>query len=86
MICKYDVFVSFRGADTCNNFTDHLFVALQRKGIITFKDEKTLKKGEPIAPELSQAIEGSWVLVVIFSKNYATSTWCLKGWQKSPIA
>uniref|UniRef100_A0A7N2L0R4 TIR domain-containing protein n=1 Tax=Quercus lobata TaxID=97700 RepID=A0A7N2L0R4_QUELO len=30
---KYDVFLSFRGEDTRNNFTDHLYVALQRKHI-----------------------------------------------------
>ncbi|RDX92886.1 TMV resistance protein N, partial [Mucuna pruriens] len=78
---KYDVFVSFRG-DTRNNFTDHLFGAFQRRGIVTFRDDKKLKKGEPVAPELLQAIEGSRVLIVIFSKNYASSTWCLRELEK----
>ena len=40
---KYDVFLSFRGEDTRTNFTDHLYVALKRKGIITFRDEEELK-------------------------------------------
>ncbi|CAJ2670906.1 unnamed protein product [Trifolium pratense] len=76
---SYDVFVSFRGADTRCNVTNHLFAAFQRKGIFPpFKDNKNLKKGESIAPELHRAIEGSWNFIVIFSKNYAFSTWCLR--------
>ncbi|XP_061368862.1 disease resistance protein RUN1-like isoform X2 [Gastrolobium bilobum] len=78
MTCKYDVFVSFRGEDTRNNFTDHLFAALHRKNIVAFRDDTKLKKGESIAPELLQAIEGSRIFVVVFSKNYASSTWCLR--------
>ncbi|KAG5032962.1 hypothetical protein JHK82_016525 [Glycine max] len=74
----YDVFVSFRSEDTRNNFTGFLFQALSRKGIDAFKDDKDLKKGESIAPELLQAIEGSCLFVVVFSKNYASSTWCLR--------
>ncbi|XP_061368833.1 disease resistance protein RUN1-like [Gastrolobium bilobum] len=76
-IWKYDVFVSFRG-DTRNNFTDHLFAALCRKGIFTFRDDTNLNKGESIAPELLKAIQGSQILIVVFSKNYASSTWCLQ--------
>ncbi|GAU18045.1 hypothetical protein TSUD_51560 [Trifolium subterraneum] len=75
---KYDVFVSFRGEDTRNNFTDHLFGALHKKGIVTFRDDTKLKKGEHISSELLQAIEGSRIFIVIFSRNYASSTWCLQ--------
>ena len=73
---KYDVFLSFRGEDTRTNFTDHLYVALKRKGIITFRDEEELKKGERIS-ELFKAIEESQFAIIIFSTNYASSTWCL---------
>ncbi|GAU50493.1 hypothetical protein TSUD_26860 [Trifolium subterraneum] len=66
MTWKYDVFVSFRGEDTGNNFTDHLFGALQGKGIVAFRDDTQLKKGEHISSELLQAIEESQVLIVIF--------------------
>jgi hypothetical protein len=75
---KYDVFVSFHGEDTRNNFTDHLFGALHKKGIVAFRDDKNLKKGEHISSKLVQAIEGSHILIVIFSRNYAFSTWCLR--------
>ncbi|XVF77798.1 hypothetical protein PTKIN_Ptkin14bG0075300 [Pterospermum kingtungense] len=57
---KYDVFLSFRGEDTRKNFTDHLYDALRRKGIVTFRDDQNLKAGEEIAPELLKAIQESW--------------------------
>ncbi|XP_020207782.1 TMV resistance protein N isoform X1 [Cajanus cajan] len=82
MIKKYDVFVSFRGKDTRNNFTDHFFAALHRKGILAFRDDTKLNKGQRILSNLMQAIEGSQIFVVVFSKNYASSTWCLRELQK----
>ena len=74
---KHDVFLSFRGEDTCKNFTNHLYVILKQKSIITFRADKNLKRGEPISPELLKAIEESMFAIVILSKNYASSTWCL---------
>ena len=74
---KYDVFLSFRGMDTRNNFTDHLYAALQRTGIFTFRDNEMLERGKSISPELLKAIEESRISIVILSKNYASSTWCL---------
>ncbi|XP_065616012.1 TMV resistance protein N isoform X4 [Quercus suber] len=73
---KYHVFLSFRGEDTRTNFTDHLYVALKQKGIITFRDKEELKKGERIS-ELFKAIEESQFAIIILSRNYASSTWCL---------
>nr|AHG28999.1 NBS-LRR protein [Cicer arietinum] len=74
---KYDVFVSFRG-ETRHNFIDHLFGALRRKNIYAFRDDTNIRKGESIAPELLRAIEASQIFIVVFSKNYASSTWCLR--------
>ncbi|KAL1362167.1 hypothetical protein AAHE18_03G060100 [Arachis hypogaea] len=74
---KYDVFVSFRG-ETRFNFTDHLYAALLRHGILAFRDDTRLQKGGPISAGLQQAIEGSQILIVVFSINYASSTWCLR--------
>ncbi|KAK8464700.1 hypothetical protein PHAVU_010G061333 [Phaseolus vulgaris] len=74
----YDVFVSFRGEDTRNSFTGFLFGHLCTKGINVFKDDEDLKKGESIAPELLQAIQASRLFIVVFSENYASSTWCLR--------
>ncbi|KAH9780916.1 ADP-ribosyl cyclase/cyclic ADP-ribose hydrolase [Citrus sinensis] len=74
--CKYDVFLSFRGEDTRDNFLSHLVVALQEKKIKTFIDEE-LTRGDQISPALVKAIEESMISVIIFSKNYASSKWCL---------
>ena len=74
---KYHVFLSFRGEDTRNNFTDHLYSALNQKGIYTFRDNEKLERGEPISPVLLKAIEDSLFAIVVLSKNYASSTWCL---------
>ncbi|XP_031275390.1 TMV resistance protein N-like [Pistacia vera] len=74
---KYDVFLSFRGKDTRKNFTGHLYSALDQKGIFTFKDNHRLEKGKVILLELFKAIEESRFALVVFSENYAFSTWCL---------
>ena len=74
---KYNVFLSFRGEDTRRSFIDHLYTTLKQKGIFTFRDNEELERGKPIKPELLVAIEESLYAIVIFSKNYASSTWCL---------
>ncbi|PRQ44955.1 putative TIR domain, winged helix-turn-helix DNA-binding domain-containing protein [Rosa chinensis] len=74
---KYDVFLSFRGEDTRNTFTSHLYEALCRNKIHTYKDDEELERGDEISPALLKAISESKLSVIIFSKNYASSTWCL---------
>jgi hypothetical protein len=74
---KYHVFLSFRGEDTRKSFTDHLYAALKQKGIFTFRDDEELERGRPISLGLLKAIEESLFAIIIFSKNYASSTWCL---------
>ncbi|KAJ8900474.1 hypothetical protein K2173_025251 [Erythroxylum novogranatense] len=74
---RYDVFISFRGKDTRRSFTSHLYDALCRKALLTFIDDDELQRGEEIAPSLVQAIQESNVAVVVFSKDHASSTWCL---------
>ncbi|KAK2639892.1 hypothetical protein Ddye_027687 [Dipteronia dyeriana] len=75
---KHEVFLSFRGEDTRYGFTSHLYDALCRKQIETFIDDDKLERGDEISPALLRAIEGSKIAVVIFSKNYASSKWCLR--------
>ena len=74
---KYDVFISFRGEDICNNFMDHLYNALRVEGINTFRDDEKLERGKPISLELLKAIEESRLTIVILSKDYASSPWRL---------
>ncbi|KAM0048364.1 putative TIR domain, P-loop containing nucleoside triphosphate hydrolase [Helianthus debilis subsp. tardiflorus] len=74
---KYDVFLSFSGEDTRRTFIDHLYVALQQQGIHTFKDDEKLQKGKSINEEILESIENSRIYIIVFSKNYASSSWCL---------
>jgi hypothetical protein len=71
------VFLSFRGEDTRKNFTDHLYKALVNAGFRTFRDDDELERGEDINPGLQQAIQQSRCSVIVFSKDYASSRWCL---------
>ncbi|XP_048319698.2 disease resistance protein RPV1-like [Ziziphus jujuba] len=73
---KHDVFLSFRGEDTRNTFASYLYAALSANQILTFMDHE-LKRGDEISPTLSRAIKESKISVIIFSENYASSTWCL---------
>ncbi|XLU54715.1 hypothetical protein S245_049363 [Arachis hypogaea] len=80
--CTYHVFLSFRGEDTRTGFTSHLYAALNSKGITTYKDDQNLRKGHVISKELLKAIEESIFAVIVFSPNYASSSWCLDELQK----
>jgi hypothetical protein len=75
---KYDVFLSFRGEDTRASFTSHLYSSLQNSGIIAFKDDHSLQRGNRISKSLLEAIQESRISVIVFSKNYADSHWCLQ--------
>ena len=72
---KYDVFVSFRGEDTRDNFTSHLYSTLCRQNIQTFIDDQ-LNRGDEISESLVNAIEASAISVIVFSEGYASSIWC----------
>ncbi|KAK9068946.1 hypothetical protein SSX86_013062 [Deinandra increscens subsp. villosa] len=74
---EYDVFLSFRGADTRIGFTNYLHTALKDASLITFYDDQAIQTGESLKPELENAIKASRASVVVLSKNYASSTWCL---------
>ncbi|KAM5574862.1 hypothetical protein ABKV19_014021 [Rosa sericea] len=74
----YDVFLSFRGEDTRNNFTGHLYLTLKEAGINAFIDENEFRRGEDITAESVQAIQGSKISVIVFSRRYADSSWCLE--------
>lgn len=73
---NFEVFLSFRGEDTRLSFTSYLYQALDCNGIKTFVDDK-LRRGENISKELLKINENSMISIVVFSENYAFSTWCL---------
>ncbi|KAL6316818.1 hypothetical protein AAG906_021118 [Vitis piasezkii] len=73
---NFDVFLSFRGEDTHCNFMDHLYENLLGWTIKTFRDDE-LERGEEIKSGILKTIEQSRISIVVFSKNYAHSKWCL---------
>ncbi|KAL3730497.1 hypothetical protein ACJRO7_027499 [Eucalyptus globulus] len=75
---EYPVFLSFRGPDTRCGFTNVLHQDLVYAGIRVFIDNEELRKGERISGNLLQAIDHSKLYIPIFSKNYASSHWCLR--------
>ncbi|KAL3746410.1 hypothetical protein ACJRO7_015379 [Eucalyptus globulus] len=75
---EYDVFMSFRGPDTHANFTNSLCHTLMDKCINVFIDKQGINVGEEIGPEIFQAIDNSKICIPIFSRDYASSSWCLR--------
>lgn len=73
---KHEVFISFRNEDTRKTFTSHLNGALERLDIRTYIDSN-LERGDEISATLVRAIEDAKLSVIVFSRNYAASKWCL---------
>ncbi|KAF8035680.1 hypothetical protein BT93_C1650 [Corymbia citriodora subsp. variegata] len=74
---KYDVFLSFRGSDTRLSFTDCLYWSMKHVGIRVFLDSEELEDGKKIS-EVLKAVDESQIYIPIFSRNFATSSWCLR--------
>ncbi|TKY58987.1 TMV resistance protein N [Spatholobus suberectus] len=75
--CIHDVFLSFRGEDTRRNFVSHLYASLTNAGVNTFLDDEKIERGTQLVTEIWRAIEGSRIFIVVFSKAFAHSSWCL---------
>lgn len=72
----YDVFINFSGEDLRKNFISHLSYALSKAGINTVLDGQQMELEELMKPEKSQ------ISIVVFSKSYTESTWCLDELEK----
>ncbi|KAK4493038.1 hypothetical protein RD792_018145 [Penstemon davidsonii] len=75
--CSYHVLLTFKSNNSTEIFVDKLYIALMESGIHTFRncDKHETRKGFSL--EMIQAVKQSEISVVIFSKEYAYSTWCL---------
>lgn len=72
----FDVFLSFRGEDVRKTFLSHLLKELDRRLVSAFKDNE-IKRSQWLDLALKQAIRNSRIAIVVFSKHYASSSWCL---------
>ncbi|KAH0766858.1 hypothetical protein KY285_002731 [Solanum tuberosum] len=70
-------FRSSRGEDTRKTFTNQLYEALVDVGLRSFMDDNEIERGENIKSELDKAIHQSKGSIIVLSKNYASSSWCL---------
>lgn len=72
----YDVFITFFGDDTRYGFAGNLWKSLSNRGINTFVDDHS--KGDEIASTLLNVINESRIAIIVFSNNYAFSSFCLQ--------
>lgn len=73
---KFDVFPSYHGPDVRAGFLSHLRKQFSLDKIKMFNDQG-IEKSQKIASSLKRAIRESKISIVILSKNYASSSWCL---------
>lgn len=73
---KNHIFPSFHGPDVRKTILGYIVKEFKSKGIHLFID-KNIEKSKSIGPMLIEAIKGSRIALVLLSKNYASSTWCL---------
>ncbi|CAA7053844.1 unnamed protein product [Microthlaspi erraticum] len=73
---SYNVFASFHGEDVRKTLLSHILQQFDLSGISMFDDEG-IERSATIAPSLKKAIKESRISIVILSKNYASSGWCL---------
>ncbi|KAL1225318.1 Disease resistance protein RML1B [Cardamine amara subsp. amara] len=73
---SYNVFASFNGPDVRKTLLSHMREQFTRNGITMFNDQK-IERSATIAPSLAEGIRESRISIVILSKQYASSSWCL---------
>ncbi len=70
---EFDVFISYSTADC--EWAEKLSTALSAKGVKTFLDVKRLTPGSPWETSLTQALQNSQHLLVLWSKDTENSNW-----------
>ncbi|CAF1720562.1 BnaC09g11640D [Brassica napus] len=73
---SYNVFPSFDGPDVRKTLLSHMRDQFKRNGITMFDDQE-IERCLTISPSLTEAIRESRISIVILSKKYASSIWCL---------
>lgn len=73
---KFHVFPSFHGPDARKTLLSHMRQQFDFNGITMFDDQE-IERSAIIFPSLMEAIKDSRISIVILSKRYASSGWCL---------
>jgi len=73
----YDVFINHRGPEVKKTLAADLYHRLCNQDLRVFLDRPELQVGENITPQIESAIGTASVHIVIFSPQYADSSWCL---------
>ncbi|KAL9310560.1 putative TIR domain, P-loop containing nucleoside triphosphate hydrolase [Arabidopsis thaliana] len=73
---RFNVFSSFHGPDVRKTLLSHMRKQFNFNGITMF-DDQGIERSEEIVPSLKKAIKESRISIVILSKKYALSRWCL---------
>ncbi|KAK7313173.1 hypothetical protein VNO77_37654 [Canavalia gladiata] len=78
-----DVFISFCGKDTGGSFASALYTTLTDAGVFVYRhDDSIVRKDEQISVSVLKAIEASRISIIVFSRNYADSRWCMQEMEK----
>lgn len=72
----HDVFLNFKGVDVCQKFYFSFISCFASQGNQHLHRQQS-RKGEEISPKLLKVIERSLISIIVLSKNYSESIWCL---------
>ncbi|KAK7349897.1 hypothetical protein VNO77_07743 [Canavalia gladiata] len=71
----HDVHLSFSPDDACESFVSDLSIALAKVGFCVYRHDEMLKRD---MIESLNSIHESRICIIVFSKMYAQSIWCLE--------
>eukprot|EP01018_Ginkgo_biloba_P026728 Gb_33172 [translate_table: standard] len=75
---SYDVFINHRGPDVKKNLASLLYYVLSDVyKLCVFLDNEELRMGDILPRTIQEAIQKASVHIVIFSRHFAESVWCL---------
>ncbi|KAK3005665.1 hypothetical protein RJ639_015733 [Escallonia herrerae] len=77
----HHVYISFRRDQESRNVTDSIDRGLEIRGVHTYRDRDhlaTSQTGIAIPRELREGMQDSTISVVMLSKGYLASSWCLE--------
>ncbi|GLJ35038.1 hypothetical protein SUGI_0705140 [Cryptomeria japonica] len=77
-IKPYHVFVNHRGPDVKDTLASAIYHSLYRTGLHVFFDRTEFQPGQELFPTIKEAIRIALIHIVILSKRYAESSWCLE--------